>query len=505
MPREAGRRLARSDDSGATLILALIFITVVAVVIAAILSFVDTSMRTTIAVRDQAARASAADGAAQVAVNYVRTHGYGGSGSCLAGMPALGGLYQQNGVSYSASVACDNTADSLADSGLAYGSGNKPANAILTLDPPGTTAEDGINVTAGGTNIVLFGGDIFSNSTIRAKKNMHTTGAITARGACTGTSITSTPAPVCNYGGAAVGDPGYTAPPTPSATAQTVPACRTNKVVTFTPGLYTDLAGLNTLTGSCTGATFHFPPGVYYFNLNGLWTLNTGFLIGGDATLTDGNNPVIPGVCRSPIPRPMPWTKPPAGDGVEFVFGGTSQLKVSKAQLELCGSYSTNAPPIAVYGLTADLKQGATIVVPAESGCVTTIGGCPVISSDNSPNSNLFIQGTTYVPKALINVALNNNTSQTFGGGVVARSFYFAGTGSPDFSGNVVAGIPDDSLGVGLRTVLYLQVFVCPGTTPCGTGGTPQLKVKVGFRDPSGTPVPGKREVTVYNWSVQRG
>ena len=46
--REVAGRLRRSDDSGATLILALIFITVSSLVVAAILSFVDTSMRTTV-------------------------------------------------------------------------------------------------------------------------------------------------------------------------------------------------------------------------------------------------------------------------------------------------------------------------------------------------------------------------------------------------------------------------------------------------------------------------
>ena len=45
----------RSDDSGAALILALVFITVVAVVVAVVLSFADSSFRTTMALRDQAA------------------------------------------------------------------------------------------------------------------------------------------------------------------------------------------------------------------------------------------------------------------------------------------------------------------------------------------------------------------------------------------------------------------------------------------------------------------
>src|SRR5262245_58873402 len=89
VPRHAtasGRRRLRADDDGAALLIALIFITVVAVAIAISLSVADTSMRTTMALRDQAAYAASADGAAQVAINALRKGSYDGTGgTCFSG------------------------------------------------------------------------------------------------------------------------------------------------------------------------------------------------------------------------------------------------------------------------------------------------------------------------------------------------------------------------------------------------------------------------------------
>jgi hypothetical protein len=534
VPRGTGRRLARSDDSGATLILALIFITVVAVVIAAILSFVDTSMRTTIAVRDQAARAAAADGAAQVAVNYVRKNGYAvdGTGSCLAGLPGLGNFYQSGGVSYSAAVTCDpDTEDSTSSGsgGRPISDANRPGQAILTL---GRNTSDGLDVMLGGGSVMLVHGEIFSNSHITVKKNVTGSADIKAVGPCTalaggtlrsatGTLATTPPGPKCNLGiGAAAADPDYIKP-TDTPVAQTVPTCTGSgaRVIPFEPGVYSDLTNLNKLTTTnssnrCQGSTLWFKPGTYYFNLSGAWLIQTGYVVGGtpkDGAADPGLRPDMPKSCMAPIPPDPPgdWTPPPANAGVEFVMGGISRIKLSDAHMELCGSYHTDAPPIAVYGLKQSVGSAPGPVVPAEpdTSCITQPSSdpdnCAVLFSDTSPHSELYIQGTTYLPKAWASITLNNRTGQVFRFGVIARKLSVTVTGSADLSGPVIE-VPDVVFAGPARTVLYLQVFVCPGTTPCSTGGTPQLKVKAGMGDPSGTPVPGRREVTVYNWSVQR-
>jgi hypothetical protein len=511
------RRLAGQGGSedGAALLMALIFITVVAVVIGAVLTFVDASMRTTVTVRKQAASAAAADGAAQVAINTLRkgTYQAGGTGSCFdtANNLPLGGFYPLAGTSgYSANVTCEVDTTDSGSGGLSINSNNKPGTAILSLGTDPT--EDGVNISGNGHRTVLIHGRVYSNTNIVGDQ-IQTNGEVRARTGCTGTvtsTSTTVPAKDCLVTATTdtkFNDPGYDAPDTADTTNRDkdIPACKDNKVMEFQPGLYTSLSKLNNLTNGCDG-TFHFNPGVYFFDLSGVWVLGTGSLVGGKGTpgeVVDGHEPKMPGSCLPPIPPDPPgsWTNPGPNAGVEFVFAGTTQLYLNKGRMELCGTYSTTHPPIAIYGLGHDI--GA---VNKQSGCILIVGGkkaCDMITSDNSPRSQMFVQGTTYAPKARINIQLNNSTGQVFRYGVIARSIQVGATGSADLGGAVIE-VPDDSPGGPARTVLLLKVFVCKGAAACATTGNPQLTAKIIINDPSGAAVAGAREVTVYSWSIQR-
>src|SRR5262245_7410482 len=159
-----GPELARPRrDEGATLIVALIFTTVVSMVIAVVLSFADTSVRTTLALRDQGAETAAADGAAQVAINQLRLGTYDGTGGgCFQGSgPSnelrLSNFYQaQTGPLGSAVVTCELDPDTSDSSGLGYGPANTPQNAILTLGS--AAGEDGIVVdSSNGRSMTVHG------------------------------------------------------------------------------------------------------------------------------------------------------------------------------------------------------------------------------------------------------------------------------------------------------------------------------------------------------------
>ena len=67
------RRVRPGDDRGALLIIAIIVVTVVALVTGFVLTQGDGSLRATVALRDVARASYAADGAAQVAINDLRT------------------------------------------------------------------------------------------------------------------------------------------------------------------------------------------------------------------------------------------------------------------------------------------------------------------------------------------------------------------------------------------------------------------------------------------------
>ena len=68
---------------------ALVFITVISVVVIAVLSLADASMRATIKLRGQAAEAAAAEGAANIAINALRESTYTGAGGCFGGTSDL--------------------------------------------------------------------------------------------------------------------------------------------------------------------------------------------------------------------------------------------------------------------------------------------------------------------------------------------------------------------------------------------------------------------------------
>jgi hypothetical protein len=542
------RRLAHSDDSGATLIFALIFITAVAVMIAAVLSFVDTSMRTTVAVRRQAATAAAADGAAQVAINYVRTHGYitGGGAACLDGMSLPGSFYQQGGTSYSASVTCEPDASDSVLGGagsVPITKDNRPGQAILTL---GKGSDGGLEVYPRGSLTMKVKGDIYSNSYITSQKNLTGSADIKAVGPCaadaggvmqsaTGTLTTTPPGPQCNLGGSGWDDPKYAAP-NDHLQVQSVPKCtgpKGPKLFQFSPGIYTDLVGLNDLTSSdnsnkCKGSILWFPPdpnggGSYYFNLSGTWLIDSGTVLGGKPShtpLDPANPPDMPKSCLTPVApdddTAGSWTPPPANAGVEFVLGGTSRISLGAANMEICGTYSKSKPPIALYGLKAAVGSAPGPVVPAQPDklCADETSGLPpdnngsicatLYSTTSAPSSHLYIQGTTYMPKAWVNVNINNQSGQVFRFGIISRKLTLFATASARLDDPVIA-VPDLVNAGPSLTVLYLQVFVCTAPcTPGGGGAPPQLKVKVGITDADGTAHPAERQVTVYDWSVQK-
>jgi len=501
----------QDTDDGAALILALIVITVVGLVVSVLLSFGDSSLRTTVALRTQTAAAYDADGAAQAAINALRRGSFqNASGTQCFGTSntlVLPNFYRSAGGNDSAAVDCAPDPGSGASGSIVpINNANRPGSAILTL---GTAPETGLNVSVSGGGTLRVHGGIFSNSNIDANAGSITTNtSVIARGACTG-PIISVPSPVCNYATADPRgvDPNYPAP-TAAVTPRAVPACTgKNKLVTFTPGLYTDVTSLNTMTraSGCKDSIWYFPPGTYYFNFNAgsslanTWTIDTGWLVGGTpkAPLVAGTAPTIPGSCVSPITST-------SAVGVQFVFGGESHLALSHAQAELCGTYSLTAPPIAVYGL-----KTAVGTVPAESGCVTQTpyptAGCALIRSDNSPNSAFYIQGTTYTPRAALDIQLNNATGQVFKFGVIVRELVLGMTGSFSLTDPVIE-VPDNSPGYRFGdTVTYLNVYVCPGASTCSSStGKLRLRAKVALVDPTGTVVPGARTVTVLGWSVQR-
>jgi hypothetical protein len=379
---------------------------------------------------------------------------------------------------------------------------NKPGNAILTL---GTTANDGQVYGQSNKQINIHGG-VLSNAKIDSNDAQLTaTGGapISALGTCSGT-IT----PACTHFGTQVPDPNYPAPTALPAPPVSLPSCTNkNNVAVFKPGLYTNADLFN----NCKASWMLFAVGTYYFDFTSatkVWTVN-GTVVGGtvpgvnpDTAPPTTPAPAIPGACVNPILST-------AAQGVQFVLGGSTQLAMAKdSNFEICATYAKNSIPTALYGLKADLGNGANIA-HGQSGCITlVVAGCELISDGgNGTKPSFFFEGFVYAPRASVNIAVNNTTQPYFNFGVVLRRLTLTTTGSA--STNAIISLPDNSPGYGTAsTIVDLIVYVCPGvtTSTCSTHASKrlQLTARVQITDPSGTPVAGQRQITVLSWGMRR-
>jgi Tfp pilus assembly protein PilX len=367
---------ARSEE-GAALVLVLILVTVIALGLGALLTRSDTSLRVTVGLRDQAAATYNADGAMQAAINNLRNSTYNDAAGqkCFGASNTLqlNNFYGPD----SAAVTCSADPKKVLIQCPSLSQCNRPGNAILTLGT--VSGEDGLNIRQNTGSTFRVHGNVFSNSNIDVVNGTLNTNASTwARTSCTG-AVQSTPPPSCNYGSTpnVLGDdPGYSPAATDPPVHRNLPTCTTaNSVVTFLPGTYDDVTGLNDMmqgNSSCKHSTWWFKPGVYYFdfrntgvNANPLlpaaggegntWTINDGYLVAGTPVNAAGaiiaSPPVpalIPGSCDNPI-------KNASAVGVQFIFGADSRLAIKAGQAEICGTYRADKAPVAIYGL----KSGA--------------------------------------------------------------------------------------------------------------------------------------------------
>jgi Tfp pilus assembly protein PilX len=539
------RRMSARDDSGAALIVALVIVVVFALGLSALLSFSDTSIRTTVALRNQASDAYDADGAAQVAINQLRKDNFNGvAGGCNTATTAvLPNFYPATNTAAAASAAVRCTPDpTYSNGGGGGGANSSPGSAILTLGN-GTAGEYGLYYNSSNNASFKVKGGVFSDSTIFLqgnKSNLENTATgsyVYAMGTCSSdgsSKIISTPAAVCNYSSNPVSandrrgmDPGtipthgasFDPPAAPTAAGTVLPVtCTSQTVYEFQPGVYRSAAALNALTasaGACSGSVWHFNPGTYFFDFTDVaiahrWTVNSGFLVGGTPTASPFTVAKVAAetgpYCIAPVTGGTNY-----GQGVKFVFGGDSRMEVKKGgasanpNVHICASNSSSGPPIALYGLKTGIGSGA-FAIAGQTGCITQLGyvfggdttHCAVLQTYNDPSPGLTIYGTTYTPKSIIDLYLNNNTTQVFRWGLVTRGFYSGSTGSSDLS-NAIIAVPDDAPApFALPNLMYLDVYVCPNSGTCDASGQVRLRVKVLV-----SPVT-PRTVSVLSWAVQR-
>ena len=523
--------LRRRDDTGTSLVIALIFITIVAVALTAILGLADANLRATVELRKQAAETAGAEAAAQIAIDKMRHSSYLSGNACFDGASELtlnNAYLAPNGSAQPAYVSCEPD-----DPTSFVSSYTRPGYALLTLPDVGS-GEHGIDMHVQGNNAkVHIGGDAASRTDIvtQSQGEMTVDGDIFALtdGDCSGnkliiqqaTPVTTPPyAKNCNAG-SIPNIPTYAPPALTAGTSKrcsavsntTTPACTAADLynpgcqarIQLDPGIYPDLNVLKNAADCNQMKVLDFRPGRYYFTFAGTWDLHDGTLVGGATAQTGNSAPNIPGAC----PSVTETTTVNANVGVTFVFGNQARwLITGKGKVELCGTrYADETPPIAVYGLGNTSLTNGSVTVPAQTGCVATFASrCALIETNqNSTNDvDIRMQGMVYAPRSWITLDLRKSTLQYFNDGIIARSFEVFSPASATLP-TPVASVPTSTPGPSW-SVVNLTVRVCPGAATCtATPGAVRLKAKVGILDPTGVPATnGSRQAKIYTWSVQR-
>jgi hypothetical protein len=197
-----------------------------------------------------------------------------------------------------------------------------------------------------------------------------------------------------------------------------------------------------------------------------------------------------------------------------FIFGGDARWKLGKdGQAAVCARASqvSGQPPIALFGVKSTVVGTAGTVAPPPAGsCIYKdkdaggSGPCATFQTTNFSGIKLYLNGATYLPNGWMDVDLRGSADQFITGGLVVRQFSLFSPASSTLPEPLSSGpLPGGGPG-GARSVVVLNIYVCPSGGSCSTGGTLRLKVKIGINDPSGTPQAGQRQITVYSWSVQR-
>lgn len=421
--RHIGIRRRDRGDRGAMLVIAIVVITVVALVTGFVLTRGQGSLKATIALRNVAGTTYAADGAAQVALNALRTGYWDDTDDAPATVVPPGWVFNNDpgdgcfGKGKTGIVSEDDDLELKGFYPASKSSGDGPTSAFVVCEPEVATGRQGTarhvtNANSPGDAIIMLGnnagevglynfnkvlsvrGGIRVNSTITANGEIEVNDAnVSARGAsCTNITVSAGYTKSCGTG-SGPSDPNYAADISTIPAYQPVPSCpASGPYIAFEPGYYDDATALETLSSSCNKILW-FKPGTYYFDFhnsstngdplfesgiasssNNEWTISNRKVIGG--ALAAGGTPTagtpIPGACQNPIDSA-------SAQGVQFVFGGDSRIYFdSDSKAELCATYRSNVPPIVIYGNKSGSNPSLTTLTGA-AGALTT-SGTPTVS-----------------------------------------------------------------------------------------------------------------------------
>jgi hypothetical protein len=544
-------RLHRRDDRGATLILVLIIVTVVGLVMGAVLLYAGTNLSSTVALRSKTGDTYSVDAAGNAALAQLKNGEMDctSPGGTTAQLGSSGNPFYSadGGTSVNAAIRCTPDADDGAVTkttvtksghGVTIDDGNLPDYALLALWRNsltegitsngslcvlnGNVASDGVINAATGTFGVRTGGCTSGSGglTLRAHGTTGSNGCVRGTGRFAPTRCTALRTLI-----------GRPAPPTPSDPITRVnprPVCDpSGTYAAFLPGKYTNV---NLLNSPCGGtARFEwFSPGTYYFDYGSTWnwpsTLLAGTPTSGPTTNNSDGSPNTPalttidptqantlaGLAQAQLPNAC--ADPAAQkqyDGVQFVFGGSSQVLATGASAEICATYSHSetgtSPPVAIYGApnAVNVTGGS---VPRQSLC--TPAGAPTTCTGPLLQFNgaeVYLNGYVFAPAGQVKLQSTNGNLFNWGAAVLTLDANAVPSSAPTVQRPAQnAGYTETTTTITVHTYKYVDVCVYPASSsPCDPSTSADLRIKVQYKDPAIFTDPGTKVITVLSWSAQ--
>jgi hypothetical protein len=371
------------DDEGAVLVLVLAFLAAVGVVTLALLSQSGVGVKSTVIVADFGKKVYSADSALDVALEAVQND----TTLCpdISATPAsiTTSLKVDTGID-DVKVTCKTTAGS---------AGGYKGYSIITTD--GTSATS--LATQSGPSKMITGPVFVAGGTDLKRALVISGGNYTqARTPCTDAGSVQVTAPyslICNSSrptptldAIAPAVPGVV---NPAPDTTTKPGCSI-----FSPGRYTTKPALDPNRN-------YFKSGVYYFDFAGVWDINKTSVVGGTAGSETTN-----------LDAPCLQETTPNGDGVTWVFRGSSALTVSnQSHVELFSRHPVSpdgTPDVSVFvqgtrvGSSIDQTNGNPQVVfhglvysPDASVGTNATGGVSFYMLNGVVASRLLLQSTS--------------------------------------------------------------------------------------------------------------
>ncbi|MGH9278264.1 MAG: hypothetical protein ACRD12_09165 [Acidimicrobiales bacterium] len=405
----------RRTEEGSALVMALVFVSLIGLIIAALLSESVTNLRTTQGARKRTDKLFVADAGIEWGVQQTRTNAAACPDSSV-GTQVLTSSLDINDMTVE--VTCEVIAGALASPAaqqwavIQTGTNTTPANNALVADAPAGAAAGAIAITGGDVyaagnlnltrNVAITQGDLTTNCALYGAQPAQPTIGDPDVWSCTASNPTLP---------SATSPPTITLPnaPTTPGGFETYTCADGSNWKVYHPGYYD--ANLDVLGNN------YFETGVYYFR--GVPSQTVYLSVANGIMLGGHRGSETPAVLDRSCPNDTtagPLSRAAAGSGVLFVFGGNSSLTgfdtTGSTSIELFSRTGgdTITPGLSIVAATtADVAKGYTPWTTSPSGQVLNLAAATVAPA---------IHGLVYAPAAP--VTLYTRAAAPLMAGVVA-------------------------------------------------------------------------------------